>query len=138
MRYAYIGPTKEEAAVSVLSMVNAMQPSLWKLCSSGERLSSQPRSCDSSPRELSSSRRLGFGEVQSQSDTSHIPQRGKTNSYASRFPMYSHNGNLTSHLHVVSCFGPFWNLPRTRVRTDFCRLLDPTCLTWDRSNLQHH
>lgn len=36
MRYAYIGLTKDEAAVVCLSIVNAMQPSSWKLCCSGE------------------------------------------------------------------------------------------------------
>lgn len=61
-----------------------------KLCCSGVRLSSQPMSCDSSRRVLSSSRRLGFGEVQRQSDASHytarpccyLPQRVKANNDA--------------------------------------------------------
>jgi hypothetical protein len=47
-----------------------------------------------------------LGKVDANRTPSHIPQRGEANSDAGRFPMYSHNGNLTSLLHAVTCFGP--------------------------------
>jgi hypothetical protein len=115
-------PPKKEAAVFGLSIGQCHATVIMEalLRWGTGRLNSQPRSCDSSPMELSSSRRLGFGEVRRQSDASHIQQRANANSDASRLPMYSHIGNLTSHLNAVSYFDPFGIFRESGFGRNFC------------------
>jgi hypothetical protein len=115
MRYAYIDPNKEEAAVVCLSIVNAMQPTTvimetvlqWgnaSVLSPGvvtRRLGSCPRPED---WDLGKVRRQSGRQPCTARPCCYLSQRGKANNHAGRSPMYSHNGNLTSHFHAASVF----------------------------------